>query len=37
VNPEFVEASAAQLHEVCERNLGKLESVALVIDGIDIG
>lgn len=37
VSREFVQASAAQLKELCERKLGELELVALLIDGIEIG
>ena len=37
VSREFVEASAAQLQELCERKLGELDLVALLIDGIEIG
>jgi putative transposase len=37
VSREFVQASAAQLQELCERKLDELELVALLIDGIDIG
>ena len=37
VSREFVQASAAQLKELCERKLDELELVALLIDGIDIG
>jgi len=34
---EFIQASAAQLQELCERKLGELDLVALLIDGIEIG
>ncbi len=37
VSREFVQASAAQLQELCERPLGELDLVALLIDGIEIG
>jgi putative transposase len=37
VSREFVEASAAQLEELCQRKLGELDLVALLIDGIEIG
>lgn len=37
VSREFVQASAAQLQELCERKLGELNLVALLIDGIEIG
>jgi putative transposase len=37
VSREFVEASGAQLQELCERKLGELDLVALLIDGIEIG
>ena len=37
VSREFVAASAAQLKELCERKLGELDLVALLIDGIEIG
>jgi transposase-like protein len=37
VSREFVQASAAQLKELCERKLDELELVALLIDGIGIG
>ncbi len=37
VSREFVQASAAQLQELCERKLGELDLVALLIDGIEIG
>jgi hypothetical protein len=37
VSREFVQASAAQLQELCERKLDELELVALLIDGIAIG
>jgi putative transposase len=37
VSREFVQASAAQLKELCERKLDELELVALLIDGIEIG
>jgi putative transposase len=37
VSREFVEASAAQLQELCERKLGELDLVALLLDGIEIG
>jgi hypothetical protein len=32
-----VHASAAQLKELCERKLGELEVVAILIDGIYFG
>lgn len=34
---EFVQASAKQLEELCERKLDMLELVALLIDGIEVG
>ena len=37
VSREFVQASAAQLKELCERRLDALDLVALLIDGIEIG
>ena len=37
VSREFVQASAAELQELCERKLGELNLVALLIDGIEIG
>ena len=37
VSREFVQASAAQLKELCERRLEDLDLVALLIDGIEIG
>jgi transposase-like protein len=37
VSREFVHASAAQLKELCERNLGELDVVAILIDGISLG
>ncbi len=37
VSREFVQASAAQLKELCERKLDELDLVALLIDGIEIG
>ena len=37
VSREFVQASAAQLKQLCERKLGELDLVALLIDGIEIG
>jgi putative transposase len=37
VSREFVQASAAQLQELCERKLGELDLVAVLIDGIEIG
>src|SRR5262249_2993292 len=37
VSREFVQASAAQLQELCERKLGELDLVAVLIDGIQIG
>ncbi len=37
VSREFVQASAAQLQELCERNLSALELVAILIDGKRVG
>lgn len=37
VRREFVEASAAQLQELCERKLDEWELVALLIDGKEVG
>ena len=37
VSREFVQASAAQLKKLCERNLAGLELVAILIDGIHLG
>jgi putative transposase len=37
VSREFVQASAAQLKELCERRLDALELVALLIDGKEVG
>jgi putative transposase len=37
VSREFVQASAAQLQELCERKLGELDLVAILIDGIHLG
>jgi transposase-like protein len=37
VSREFVQASAAQLKELCERKLDELDLVVLLIDGIEIG
>lgn len=37
VSREFVAASAAQLKKLCERKLGGLDLVALLIDGIHLG
>jgi putative transposase len=37
VSREFVVASAAQLRELCERDLRELELVALLIDGKEVG
>lgn len=37
VSRDFVQASAAQLKELCERKLNELELVALLIGGIEIG
>lgn len=37
VSREFVQASAAQLQELCERRLEDLDLVALLMDGIEIG
>jgi putative transposase len=37
VSREFVQASAAQLQELCERKLGDLDLVAILIDGIHMG
>ena len=37
VSREFVQASAAQLQQLCERKLDGLELVALLIDGIHFG
>ena len=37
VSREFVAASAAQLQELCEKKLGDLDLVAILIDGIHLG
>ena len=37
VSREFVQASAAQLKELCEKKLGALDLVAILIDGIHFG
>jgi len=37
VSREFVQASAAELKKLCEKNLAGLELVALLIDGIHLG
>src|SRR5438094_346788 len=37
VSREFVQASAAQLQELCEKKLDELDLVALLIDGIHLG
>jgi transposase-like protein len=37
VSREFVQASAAQLKELCEKNLAELDLVAILIDGIHVG
>ena len=37
VSREFVQASAGQLQELCERKLGELDLVAVLIDGIEMG
>ncbi len=37
VSREFVQASAAQLQELCEKQLGDLDLVAILIDGIHLG
>ena len=37
VSREFVAASAAQLQELCEKKLGELDLVAILIDGIHLG
>ncbi len=37
VSREFVAASAAQLKKLCEKKLGELDVVALLIDGIHVG
>lgn len=37
VSREFVQASAAQLKKLCERKLGGLDLVAILIDGIHLG
>lgn len=37
VSREFVAASAAQLKQICEKKLGELDLVALLIDGIHLG
>ena len=37
VSREFVQASAAQLQELCEKKLGELDLVAIFIDGIHLG
>ena len=37
VSREFVQASAAQLQRLCEKKLGELDLVAILIDGIHLG
>ena len=37
VSRQFVAASAAQLKQLCEKKLGDLDLVALLIDGIHLG
>ena len=37
VSREFVQASAAQLKKLCERNLAEMDMVAILIDGIHLG
>ena len=37
VSREFVAASAAQLQQLCEKKLGDLDLVAILIDGIHLG
>src|SRR6266849_6235829 len=37
VSREFVQASAAQLQELCEKKLDELDLVAILIDGIHLG
>jgi len=37
VSREFVQASAAQLQELCEKKLNDLDLVAILIDGIPLG
>ena len=37
VSREFVQASAAQLKKLCEKNLAELDLVAVLIDGIHFG
>jgi transposase-like protein len=37
VSREFVQASAAQLKKLCEKKLGELDLVAILIDGIHLG
>jgi putative transposase len=37
VSREFVQASAAQLREQCEKKLGAFDLVAILIDGIHLG
>ena len=37
VSREFVQASAAQLQELCEKKLGDLDLAAILIDGIHLG
>jgi putative transposase len=37
VSREFVQASAAQLKKLCEKNLAELDLVAILIDGIHVG
>ena len=37
VSREFVQASAAQLKKLCEKKLGGLDLVAILIDGIHLG
>ena len=37
ISREFVQASAAQLRRLCEKKLGELDLVAILIDGIHMG
>jgi len=37
VSREFVQASAAQLKKLCEKNLAELDLVAILVDGIHFG
>ena len=37
VSREFVQASAAQLEQLCEKKLDDLDLVAILIDGIHVG